>query len=102
MPSFTAGQIEDCLTKLRAEEGQGGRDRKFVIKDDENNVIAYTKLSRGWTKSYGLSPNMISAIKRQLRFQNYSSEFIDLVQCPLTRSEYIRLATSNPPPSSRH
>jgi hypothetical protein len=89
MPSLNAGDIEACLLrKLQAAE-LPGRDRKFEVFDDDGVLIARTALSRSWRGTTSLSPNMVNNIKNQLHLAR-SQDFVRLVQCPLSREEYLQ------------
>lgn len=91
---MTAGDLEDCLiTKLRADEEQGGKHRKFRIRDDAGLLVASTAMSRSWRRSTTISASMSSTIRQQLGLRANPRAFADLVDCPLTRRAYLDLVT---------
>jgi len=55
-------------------------------------LVATTMLSHGWKSSTQLSARMVSTIRRELNLER-SDQFELLVQCPLTREDYLETAT---------
>lgn len=95
MPSFTAGQVERCLLrKLRSVERQGGNHRLFEVLDDQERVVATTLLSRSWRRATTLDAGLVSAIRRQLGLRAHAEEFAGLIECVLTRNDYMALVES--------
>jgi hypothetical protein len=93
MPSVTAGEIERCLRgKLAAQEVRGRDHYVFGVLDDEGNLVARTRLSRSFRSTTQLSDGLTAAIRRQLKLLR-ASEFNDLLACPLSRTEYLRIAS---------
>ena len=92
MPSFTAGDIEDCLTrKLRSPAQQRTKHKLFEVYDDAGHLVATTAMSRGWRRSQSLSPSMVSTIRQELGMQGHSMEFNSLIRCSFQRPDYLRL-----------
>ena len=92
MASYSAGDLEGCLVaKLRADERAGGNHRIFEIYDDAGNFVASVPFSRSWRRTTTLGANMVNAIKRQVLLQQHAKEFDALVDCPLSREDYLRL-----------
>lgn len=92
MPSFTAGEIERCLTrKLQAIEREGGRHRHLVVSDADGRIVAIVPVSRSWRKSQSLGPSMVAMIQQELHLRGKGAAFEDLVRCPLSREQYLAL-----------
>lgn len=98
MPSLNTRDLERCLlTKLRAIERRAGDHRVFDLFDLEGELegelVATTRLSRSWRGSTPLGPAMVAAIRREIGLRSDSAAFQRLVACPLTREEYLALAS---------
>lgn len=92
MPSYNAGQFERCfVAKLKATTNSSGPHKEFNIYDDNGRLVATSWLSHGWRRTTSLSSGMVSNIKRELKMQQYSREFARLVDCSLTRDQYLAL-----------
>jgi hypothetical protein len=91
MPPLSIRSLQRCLTqKLEAQETQR-KHRRFEIYDDNGALVAVTVLSHSWRPSTALHDRMVSLIKEELNLQR-TSELFDLVDCTLTRDEYLRIA----------
>jgi hypothetical protein len=98
MPTLESDKVTKALTgKMQAEYVESG-DRYFVISNDEGIFVASTSISKG--AKHTLSEQRVSDMKRQLRLST-SKQFVDLVNCPLSREEALKIMESNPPSSSR-
>ena len=95
MPRVKVSEIEGCLTgKLEATE-KDSKHRRFKVFDDNGNLVATTSLSHGWRASDEISDQMFSLIRRELRLDR-ASELSDLIACPLSRADYLKIATGSP------
>jgi hypothetical protein len=98
MPTLESDKVTKALTgKMQAEQVESG-DWYFVISNDEGIFVASTSISKG--AKHTLSEQRVSDMKRQLRLST-SKQFVDLVSCPLSREEALKIMESNPPSSSR-
>ncbi len=94
MRSLAAGALAGCLTKkLRAQERKSTH-RKFLVFDDEGELVATTGLSHGWRKNTQLSASMISTIRRELGLRT-TDELFQLVDCSLSRTDYLAIVGQN-------
>jgi len=92
MPSLNVGRLRRCLTgKLQAHEKQS-KHHHFEIYGHDGALVAVTVLSHSWRQSTALQDRMVSLIKDELNLQR-TSELFDLVDCTLTRDDYLRIAT---------
>jgi hypothetical protein len=92
MPSFNAGRLERCfVNKLNATVSSSGSHKEFNVFDDNGRLVATTWLSHSWRSTTPISSGMVSKVKRELKMQQYTKEFVGLVECPLSRDQYLAL-----------
>jgi hypothetical protein len=91
MASFTKREIEHCLVnKLQATVDPSGKHTVYIISDDSGTRLGRTMLSHSFRSSTALDDSLVNAIKKQIGLVS-SRDFADLVNCPLSREEYIRI-----------
>lgn len=92
MPSYNAGRLERRFAdKLKATASSSGPHKEFNIFDDSGKLVATAWLSHGWRRTTPISSAMVSKIKRELKMRQCSREFVRLVECPLSRDQYLAL-----------
>jgi hypothetical protein len=63
----------------------------FEIYDTGGRLVATTALSRSWRGSQTLGANMASTIRQELGLRSHGRAFARLVECPLTREDFLAL-----------
>lgn len=86
MTSYSSKKISASLIKKGFIEVAYRADKKYYLTLDGKKVGIHTFVSHG-TKEYG--ENLIGEMKKQLRLSK--KEFIDLIDCPMTKEGYIRI-----------
>jgi hypothetical protein len=80
-------QIEASLLKKGFVRKDGGDHRYFHHQVNGKNTGVYTKTSHG-SKYKTLDNSLLAMMKRQLKLDSLN-EFRDLVNCPMSGSDYI-------------
>jgi hypothetical protein len=98
MSTLESDKVEKSLrNKMEAEREDAG-DWFFIICDDKGDYVASTSLSKG--AKHTLGEKRVNQMAHQLRLST-SKQFVDLVQCTLSRDKALKIMKSNPPSSSR-
>ncbi len=86
MAAYDSKKISSSLKKKGFAEVDYRADRKYYLILNGKKVGIHTFVSHG-TKEYGEC--LIGEMKKQLRLSK--KEFIDLIDCPMTKEDYIRI-----------
>jgi hypothetical protein len=86
MTAYSSKKISASLVKKGFLEIEDRADKKYYLTLDGKKVGIHTFVSHG-TKEYG--ERLIGEMKKQLRLSK--KEFIDLIDCPMTKEDYIQL-----------
>lgn len=85
MTSYSSKNISSSLLKKGFSEDNNDH-KKYKLLLDEKKTGIHTFVSHG-TKEYG--EGLIKAMRKQLHLSK--REFIDLIDCPMTKEEYIQM-----------
>lgn len=98
MAGLESDKVEKALLGKMQAKRREGKDWKYIIYNDQKKQVSRTLLSKG--PKHTLGPNRVSEMARQLGLES-SRQFIDLVNCPLSREKALEIMERNIPSSDK-
>jgi hypothetical protein len=95
MAGLESDKVEKALLGKMQAERREGKDWRYIIYNDQKRQVSRTGLSKGAKHTLGAS--RVSEMARQLGLET-SRQFVDLVQCPLSREKALEIMERNLPP----
>ena len=86
MSAYNVREVARALKRKGFEPDHGDHEYLRLVVDGRKTPIR-THVSHG--KGFDVGPNLLAQMARQARLSN--SEFRDLVDCPLSHEEYVRI-----------
>ena len=96
MAGLESDKVERALLRKMQAVRREGKDWQYIIYNDQKKQVSRTRLSKG--AKHSLGPNRVSEMAHQLGLKT-SQQFIDLVNCPLSREKALEIMEHNLPPS---
>jgi hypothetical protein len=96
MAGLESDKVERALLRKMQAVRREGKDWQYIIYNDQKKQVSRTRLSKG--AKHSLGPNRVSEMAHQLGLKT-SQQFIDLVNCPLSREKALEIMERNLPPS---
>ncbi len=96
MAGLESDKVERALLRKMQAVRREGKDWQYIIYNDQKKQVSRTRLSKG--AKHSLGPNRVSEMAHQLGLKT-SQQFIDLVNCSLSREKALEIMESNLPPS---
>jgi len=95
MAGLESDKVERALLRKMQAVRREGKDWQYIIYNDLKKQVSRTRLSKG--AKHSLGPNRVSEMAHQLGLKT-SQQFIDLVNCPLSREKALEIMERNLPP----
>jgi len=95
MAGLESDKVERAFLKKMQAERREGKDRRYIIYNDQKKQISRTRLSKG--AKHSLESNRVSEMTHQLGLDS-SKQFHDLVNCTLSREKALEIMERNLPP----